>query len=170
MPPEVAARPRDKRGVPILFTSYIEADGTPNFRISDADKVEVCARKRLCGICGTRIGYWMAFISGPVGCENRCFADPPMHRPCAEYALNVCPYLATKAERSLALQAKHGEAFRENDPTLIREKPSKVGLYVTRGYRRIRNGAGLLFHADPPKEIEWREMEQQRGVAQVGEP
>ena len=158
MPPEVAARPRDKRGLPILFTSEIEDDGTPNFRVSDGRKVAECAKKQLCGVCGQKLGYWIAFIGGPMGCENRCFADPPMHRACAEYALNVCPYLATKADRSLALQAKHGDEFAANDPTLIVEKPSKVGLYMTRGFRLIPNGNGFLFHAEPPKEIVWHEM------------
>jgi hypothetical protein len=158
MPPEVAARPRDKRGLPTLFTSLIEPDGTPNFRVSDGDKVFLCAKKRLCGVCGTRIGYWMAFISGPMGCENRCFADPPMHRACAEYALAVCPYLATKADRSAALQAEHGDEIRRNDPTAIHEKPDKIGLFVTRGYQLIPNGNGILFRADPAKEIVWRQL------------
>jgi hypothetical protein len=158
MPPRIAARPRDARGYPVLFTSHVHPDGTPDFRVSDPRKIARCAARRLCGICGEKLAYWMVFISGPQGCAGRAFPDPPMHRDCAEYATRVCPYLATAADRSAALEAKLGEEFARMDPTMIKEKPDKLGLYVTRGYTLVPNGDWFLFFADPPKEIVWKEL------------
>jgi hypothetical protein len=157
MPPRVAARPRDKRGYPILFTSAV-IDGVPDFRISSLDAVLRAAEESLCGVCGQRLDYWLVFIGGPVAVANRAFGDPPMHRACAEYALAVCPYLATKADRSQALQAKHGELLRKYDPTMIREKPSRLALYTTRGFRVYPNGKGIIFRAEPAKQIDWKEL------------
>lgn len=158
VPERLARRPRDARGYPVLFTSHVREDGTPDFRVSDPDRVLEAAQRRLCGVCGERLGYWIVFLSGPQGCANRCFADPPMHPECAEFSVAVCPYLATRAERSAAMQREHGAGFQAMDPTAVRDKPTKLGLFTTRDYTTIPNGDFFLFRAATAKSIEWREL------------
>lgn len=152
MPERVKALPRDARGYPVLFTARIKPDGTPDFRTSDARKRILCADKRLCGICGQELGYYIYFIGGPLSAKHRAFGDPPMHKECAEFSAAVCPYIATAAER------------RQNDEQVVQptggvlEKPEKFCLYETRSYKKTNETIDFAFIAAPALSIVWKDM------------
>lgn len=68
-------------------------DGKPDFRTVDREKIIECYVKKLCGICGHRLGEFSYFIGGDASKENHAFLDPPMHEACAEFASTICPFL-----------------------------------------------------------------------------
>jgi hypothetical protein len=79
-------------GFPVpYFVKWI--DGKPDFRVMDHAKVVECVDKRLCGICGKRLGEFGFFIGGPVSKETMLFADPAMHESCAKFGILICPFL-----------------------------------------------------------------------------
>jgi hypothetical protein len=95
MPNRVARLPRDPRGYPIFFSVQPDDDRPANHKILNWKNRNRCAEEKRCGVCGEPLEYWLAFIGGPMCIEQRAFGDPPMHRECAEYSLQVCPFLAT---------------------------------------------------------------------------
>jgi len=70
--------------------------GKPDFTAADLHKVEKCADKKLCGICGQALGKSMAFIGG---IRATVFIDPPNHPRCADTAMASCPFLKGKRTR-----------------------------------------------------------------------
>lgn len=79
-----------------------------DFKIVHGGHVRKCAECFLCGICGTRIRGYFAFI-GPND-ERRCFADPWMHPDCARLAMQQCPFLAGRRDwRAVPETALEGE-------------------------------------------------------------
>ena len=161
MPPLIAARPRDARGYPILFTSYIDDAGVPDFRISDPAKRDQCFQERRCGICGNVMGdlMVMVFLGGPLAVANRCFGDPPMHPPCAEYSRLVCPWLSLNRDRHVPMGSEvHGGRVR-NPPGGVENKTNLMALYSTHGYIGCRGDtSGYVFYADLPIRVVWYEQ------------
>lgn len=87
VPPRMRLRPRDGNGLPIPFT----APNGPILGKIDPTAWATCLRHGWCGLCGLEIEEEpLYFVGGPLCAENRLFADPPMHRTCADYDLRVC--------------------------------------------------------------------------------
>jgi hypothetical protein len=86
----------DSRGYPIPWIVQIGNTGEPHFIINDFIRVDKCRKGDLCGICGQSLmrGRW--FIGGPLSAfhPNGAYIDPPMHKECMEYAMQVCPYIS----------------------------------------------------------------------------
>lgn len=156
MPPLIAARPRDGRGFPILFTSFIDDAGVPDFRVSDPAQRDRCFQERRCGICGEVLHDVMVFLGGPLAVANRCFGDPPMHAPCAEYSRLVCPWLALGRDRHVAMGSEvHGGKV-ANTPGGVEDKPQLMAFYSARGYIGCRGDeGGYVFYADLPIRVVW---------------
>jgi hypothetical protein len=96
IPERMRLLPRDRRGYPVPFIVMRDNDGKPHFTINDEDRRRFVLKNDRCPLCnhGLFRGRW--YVGGP-----RCafdprgaYLDPPMHHECAEYALQVCPYLA----------------------------------------------------------------------------
>jgi hypothetical protein len=87
-----------------------------DFRIIDSERVVECHKEKLCGICGRRLGEFSNFIGGD-GCRRtHLFIDPAMHRECAEWSAEACPFLS-------------GERVQYSE----REIPEKIGeLFVAK--------------------------------------
>jgi len=61
----LAARPIDpKRKLPIPYAQLVNPDGTANFAAINAPKALRGAADRNCGLCGQRMGRWLAFRGG----------------------------------------------------------------------------------------------------------
>jgi hypothetical protein len=155
MPAGIAALPRDARGYPIPFTVFVDADGTPDFRVIDQEKLVACARERRCGLCGDPLGYWIAFVGGPVSHANREFADAPMHRECASYAMAVCPFLALRRAHRSGREVTVTGAVVVEDAASVVDRPERMGMFVTRRYEVRRSGHQIHFRAAPFKEAVW---------------
>lgn len=137
--------------------------GIPQFTINDVKRVNLCVRKRLCAICGKRMGDWVWFVGG-----SRCFLhtrgaflDPPTHNECAEYALAVCPFLAARSYSGRIDDRKLAPGAIPDGLTLVRHDgmlpalPERFGLGAALDYRR--SGSGDVFIVDRWQYLEfWR--------------
>lgn len=94
IPRQLRNRPRDSRGYVIPWLVVIDANGIPDFRVSDEQRRRLCLTTRLCGLCGSTIQGEYVFIGGDKCVESLLYFDPPMHEACARYARRVCPFLA----------------------------------------------------------------------------
>ncbi len=86
----------DKRGYPIPFNVMRDKNGVPQFAINDDAVVEKCIAEKLCHVCGNHLMTDTWLIGGPQSAFHLlgAYIDPPVHKACGEYALQVCPYLA----------------------------------------------------------------------------
>ncbi len=92
MPARIARLPRDHRGYPVPY--FVEwRDGVPLFPILSPVKWARCVGKRLCWVCGEQLGRNLVFAIGPMCTINQISSEPPAHRECIVYALQVCPFL-----------------------------------------------------------------------------
>ncbi len=87
---------KDQRGFPVPYIVLNDKNNTPHFKVNDVRKVEQCITEKRCGICGTPLNDDMWMIGGPMSAfhPHGVYVDSPMHKDCAKYALQVCPYLA----------------------------------------------------------------------------
>ena len=92
IPKYLALRPKWK-GLPIPYTTMIKPDGDPDFRVTDQQRWVNCVTQGLCGLCGSKLMYWQAFIGGEKCKETHLFFDPAMHVECAEFAAKACPFI-----------------------------------------------------------------------------
>lgn len=151
MPQALRQRPRSPSGqLPIPYTVPV-IDGVPDFRVSDGEKWLECVTRGLCPLCGEEIkgNFW--FVGGPLCHENRLFLDPGMHRDCAEYALQVCPFLASpKGHYANLGQRPPPEGFTVF-PIVGPTRPDVFMLGRARSYRV----SGALILADRWLEVVW---------------
>lgn len=129
IPLEMQALPRDRRGFPIPANVFRDRAGAPHFTINDDEKTAQALQEDRCPICWGRLTRGRWFVGGPLSAlhENGAFADPPGHRACVAYALQVCPYLAAQnyAKRidDLTLVERAGIAVAMNS-TVVPERPA----------------------------------------------
>jgi hypothetical protein len=105
IPALMKERQVDPRGYPIPWNVLVDSTGKAHFTINDESLRQMAIRDRLCPICGHRLWRGMWFVGGPGSAlhEHGAYIDPPMHKPCAEYALKVCPYLAAPRSGCLSI-------------------------------------------------------------------
>jgi hypothetical protein len=101
MPKRIANLPRDARGYPIPWNVFISQAGEPQFTVNDSLKHAWARQRNLCPICGEANDEIRWFVGGPKSAflVNGWYMDLPGHEECEEYALKVCPYLATPSYR-----------------------------------------------------------------------
>jgi len=146
LPPRIACLPRTAQGWPIPYFVDRPADGSIDFRVMHPQRMGMAIRKRLCWICGQSMGSYVAFVGGPLSIAQRQFSDPPAHRDCAEFALTVCPWLATGTHRRLAGMPAHTFIPAQH----VRDNPGVFGLLITKEYRFTG-----ITQAGEPREIRW---------------
>lgn len=88
--------PRDARGYPIPVIVQRDIDGRPHFAINNEPVRQRMMRADRCTICGQPLHRFRWMVGGPISAfdEHGAYSDPPLHKDCAHYALQVCPYLA----------------------------------------------------------------------------
>lgn len=170
IPARMAHLPLDPRGYPIFYVAWRGPDGKPAFTINDTRKNQRCMRDGVCPICGGQL-YGAAWLcGGPRSAfdEHGVYNDPPMHRECLHYALQVCPYLAApRYAGSIAeKQAKSGVFA---DTTMIRDRPDVFVCIRTR-IKMVPDPAmpGNFFAHPrrPPTDIEYWKHGQQLSEAE----
>lgn len=138
----------DRRGIPIPKFVYVDSDGKPEFRIADQGYRYTCAKHKVCWICGSNMGKWSYFIGGPLSSRNHASSDGWMHKECARYALQVCPYLAFANSDRTAATLGEGESQ-------VMEKPDTFHLMKTRNAKLIPvpgSSLGFLWSWDTQTE------------------
>lgn len=129
-----------ERGYPIPWFVPINK-GVPEFSYQDGKKLDISIDGHLCHICGKKLPKdYIYFISGPEGLKNQFSTDMGMHRDCAEYSLQVCPYmLFNKVDRKTE-DPKDGIHAQEKPPImfLIKAHANFNAKFVKEmGYRGI---------------------------------
>jgi len=93
VPPALAERPTDPSyGVVVPFAC--ERDDGP-FTIAHLNRKRLiqCALSRICGLCGRSLTWGVTFLGSPQEADEELFHFPPLHRECAEAALELYPPL-----------------------------------------------------------------------------
>lgn len=147
IPNRMARLPRDRRGYPIPFTVYRDDTGAPHFTINDEAKRAECLAKDLCPICGQRLNGARWFIGGPGSAFalGGTYIDPPVHRACMRYSLQVCPYLAAprygkRIDTGRLRPQDHVTSPIFLDPTIDPQRPAMFVAVLTTGQDLHRNG------------------------------
>lgn len=156
LPAKLGRRPKDPRGYPIPASVLIDKDGRPDFRITDAQKWHSLYQSRCCGLCGEPLGRHLAFIGGPLSHQSRLFTDLPMHRECAHYAIQVCPYLAAPHFKYAETTAiKTGVPVHVTD-AVSPHRPERFFLSITKNCQLLQSPENELFiQAFPWEQTEW---------------
>ncbi len=128
----LATRPIDpKRHLPIPYAQLVNPDGTANFAAIDGPKALRGAANRDCGLCGQRMGRWVAFLGGPRNVEHGGYLDPPMHVSCAEDATRLCPHLA---RQRVPRRPDSGDPNIVTPPGFVEDKPDRWAMWITDRY------------------------------------
>lgn len=152
VPPRLQSRPVE-RGYPVpWFVAEVEP-GRYDFRVIDASKFEPAIKKKLCWVCGQKLGAYLAFTIGPMCAINRTISEPPSHRECAEWSIKACPFLTQRQEERRDSHLPEGVT--EPGGIAITRQPGVVVLWVTRSYQEFRVANGLLFTLGEPLEVHW---------------
>jgi hypothetical protein len=94
IPPQTAALPRDSESkIPMFFLMQPPAGRPIDFRLYNPEHKLACATRKLCMVYGDSLGYWFWFIGSVRDVERGVFGDPPLHWSCADYSVQVCPFL-----------------------------------------------------------------------------
>ena len=137
----------DARGYPIPF---IVDDGSekPDFRVINHEKWKQCVVYRQCAMTGLPLGTDLAFIGGPLSIMNRVFTDPAMLPDAAEYAMQVCPFLAApKFAYAQSIKAAAGYTLSDMSSTMSDKRPERFGLGITGSYRLVQVNGDTLINA-----------------------
>jgi hypothetical protein len=92
--------------------------------------------------------------------RNRCISEPPSHLDCAIYSARVCPFLANPRMRRNArdLYAPDGtlrDGLNEAAGIGLKRNPGAVCVWVTKEFRVVREGNGVLFRLGDPEQVLW---------------
>lgn len=162
LPLHMRGLPRDVRGLPIPAMVQYDDAGKPLFPVIDMEMWLTLARGRCCGICGKPMhqGYW--FVGGPLCFEHRQFTDLPMHRECAVFSLQVCPFLALPRYSFILRDVTLPDGMVVNvNEHVSTKRPDRFGLARTSGYRvklilgEGQPGGSPLLEAAPFDSLEW---------------
>lgn len=150
--------PLDARGYPIPYSVLAKTNGTPDFRVIDQVKWVQCVVYRLCALTGHPLKDRMAFVGGPLSMQSRCFTDAAMLPEAAEYAIQVCPFLAApKFGYAKMIAAETGTKLTVNNSMSL-ARPEKFGLGITTGYRTMLHHGEDMIRADEFLSVEfWKE-------------
>ncbi|MFJ2782264.1 hypothetical protein [Kitasatospora sp. NPDC087315] len=83
---------------PTLVCTCVPGRGRPLLGQVCPQRQRACMNERRCQLCGLRIKHRFraVFVAGaPKGDGPGFVIEPPLHRSCAAYAIQVCPHLIT---------------------------------------------------------------------------
>jgi hypothetical protein len=141
-----------QRGYPVPWFAAKVNDGY-DFRYADGEKILPAVKKRLCWICGQKLGAYLAFGVGPMSIINRTVPEPPSHKECMTWAIKACPFLAQRQE---ARRETHlPEDIKEAPGFGSKRQPGVVALWITKHYQPFNAPGGMLFKLGEPTEIHW---------------
>jgi hypothetical protein len=154
-PPRIARLPTDAHGRPVpWFVAII--DGVPDFRIVARGKVAEAIQFKRCFICGDPLGRWLTFAVGPMSAINRTAPEPPAHKDCGLYAVEVCPFLTRPAMRRRSAGLPEGLAVATHAPgETAAHNPGVTALWTTRDQQPFSDEKGVLFRMGEPSEVLW---------------
>lgn len=162
MPARMRDLPFDERGYPVPWFVAWE-DGKPEFRAMDPQKFVDAIRKKLCWVCGDRLGVHVCFVAGPMCGINRTSSEPPSHLECARWSAKNCPFLSNPRMVRREDERINNQQLRENAAGFaISRNPGVAMLWITRQYEVFNTSeikgnpnAGYLIQMGEPESVEW---------------
>lgn len=153
MPESIKRLPVDeKRGLPIPLMNQAP-DGTHSFVAINFKTVMRILEEKLCGICGEKLGFASAFVSGPLSFQNRAYSDPPFHPDCARFAMTVCPHIVIPhAQRATDTRVEREVGKVQNGPGAVAQKPQEwiIAIAPTAETVAHMSNVGLLIRCGKP--------------------
>jgi len=131
MPASLAARPHDpRRGLPIppvkVHSDPVTSAPTVDFTNVNTTVSTDLAANRRCSLCGSEMGYWVAFVGGPRAAElmrYTCLLSPKLAtvRLRLQVILRgselLCEWMSKKGSTYRGSSASHGTARLAARPT-----------------------------------------------------
>lgn len=153
----------DPRGLPVPFVVLKDKDGVFHFKVNDSEKTLRCLMGGLCTICGQHMNMDNRWLVGGIASAfdpHGVYIDHPVHKDCGVYALQVCPYLASRNYNAVAdldkLKDKISGAYELVNLTV---DPDRVPFFVLVRpkeitYRRSQSGI-IVVPVKPYAEVEY---------------
>ncbi len=125
--------PLQMQGLPLTEGGYLKpwfVKGD-DFRVTDGDKAGLSVMKKACWICGNPFDAAVyAMVGDATSAVVRLYREPPCHRECAEYAMQVCPFiLYPNAKRRSAGLDYEDTLDHSNEGATIVVKPDNPGEF-----------------------------------------
>lgn len=156
LPKRMESLPVDDRGYPVpWFVAWV--DGKPEFRAMTGQKFVDAIKKKLCWVCGERLGVNICFVAGPMCGINRTSAEPPSHVECARWSARNCPFLSNPRMVRREDEQMNNQQLRENSAGIaLTRNPGVAMLWITRTFEVFpdRKGAYLIQMGEPDS-VEW---------------
>ena len=177
LPDRMKALPTDERGYPVpWFVAWREScsfhgqahglgcplptcviTSRPEFRAMDEKKWVAAIKRKLCWVCGERLGVNVVFVAGPMCGINRTSSEPPSHAECAVWSAVNCPFLSNphmvRREDELINNANLREA---SAGMAITRNPGVSMLWYTRQFEVFDAGGGKpLIQMGEPERVDW---------------
>ncbi len=111
---------------------FVKAD---DFRVVDGKKARLAIEKQACWICGQPFEEQrFALVASPVSALTLISREPPCHVACAEYAMQICPFILypKSKRRGAGLEEEQTMAFRNRERTVKNapENPQQYYLVI----------------------------------------
>lgn len=148
LPERMRGLPKDPRGYPIPSNILKDENGVYHFIINDENKRQEQIRLQHCSICDRPLDGEFWFIGGPLSAlhPEGAYVDTAQHYECVTYALQVCPYLATRPykrpdpEKVVERVALSSTASIFVDPTMMPGQPEVFLLVKSSEFAVLHNG------------------------------
>jgi hypothetical protein len=130
---------------------------TPEFRAMSPVKRMMAITKKLCWVCGEKLGATMVFTAGPMCGINRTSAEPPCHPECARWSACNCPFLANPRMVRREDEVMNAETAMQNMAGIpLLRNPGVTLLWFTRSFSMFPDGMGnYLLEMGEPEFVEW---------------
>lgn len=158
MPERMRNRPVSAKGYAVpWFVTEKDVDGDWEFRAVRPNRYIEAHNRQVCWVCGQMLGRYRTFAIGPMCAVNRVTSEPPSHRECAEWSMQVCPFMANPRMRRNAVDLPEGAG--DGTPgIMIDRNPGVAMLWHTErsAYAPIRVNNGFLFKLkSDPLDMAW---------------
>jgi hypothetical protein len=159
VPVRMRSRPVSSKGYPVpWFVEHKDENGEWDFRVVHRKRYVEAHNKSLCWVCGQPLGRFRTFVIGPMCAVNRVTSEPPTHRECAEWSVQVCPFLSAPRMRRNSADLPEGAGVKNAPGIMIDRNPGVSMLWHTeRGcYHPMKVSNGFLFKLDEdPVDTAW---------------
>jgi hypothetical protein len=151
IPLRMSRRPISDQGYPVPWF-VAEIDGQWDFRVIGPGKMYDAYHKRLCWLCGEKLGRHLCFVIGPMCSINRVNSEPPSHLECALYAAKACPFLSKPRMRRNEVELPDGPAIAGQH---LSHNPGAMAIWITKSYAPFKVTGGTLFKLGDPTNVLW---------------
>lgn len=154
-PEQITILRRNRAGFHVPYFVADQHTRNPDFRVAGRPQFRAAVRGNLCWVCGLRRpGSADAFTIGPMCAVNRVSAEPPAHPECAEYSVQVCPFLSNPAMRRREAGLPPDAADSMAGMPILRN-PGVTLIWTTNRWTLSKIHNGWIFDLGDPLSVSW---------------